>query len=152
MSRPFSPLVRARGLLADAPALAVLLPEARRLADLNRLFARRVSAGMARACRVAGLEGENAVVYCSHGAAAARLRSQAGTVAKAIGAAGLTITGLKVKVRADWAVPDRKEKAGMGAAALDAWGELAADLPEGELKAAVGRLLQHQKKGPEAKG
>ena len=146
MSRPPSSFRPTRGLLADAPALAVLLPEARRLAELNRLFIRRVPAGLARACRVVGLEGGNAVVHCSHGAAASRLRSQAGTVAAALAASDLEIAGLKVKVRADWATAERREKPGLGAGALKAGRELDAALPEGELKIAVRRLLHHHRR------
>mgnify|MGYP005835450813 FL=1 len=140
-----SPLQRVRGVLAEDRSLALLLPEARRLAELNRLFARVAPSGLARACRVAALTGETALVYCGYGAAAARIRSQAETLARALSAEGRTVSGIKVKVRADWAVTDRPAKQGMGKAALAAWHALDDALPPGDLKDAVERLLRHQR-------
>lgn len=145
LRRPLStPLQRVRGVLAGDRSLALLLPQARRLAELNRLFARAAPYGLARACRVAAVTGETALVYCSYGAAAARVRSQAKTLARALSAAGQTVSEIKVKVRADWAVPDRPAKQGMGKSALDAWHALDRALPPGDLKDAVKRLLEHQ--------
>ena len=143
--RRSSPLQRVRGVLAEDRSLALLLPEARRLAELNRLFARVAPAGLARACRVAAVTGETALVYCGNGAAAARVRSQARTLARALSAEGRAVSEIKVKVRADWAAPDRPAKQGMGESALSAWRALDGSLPPGGLKEAVQRLLQHQR-------
>ncbi len=145
MPKPPTPLMRVRGLLAEERALAVLLPQARRLTELNRLFAKAVPPGLARDCRVAALDGETAVVFCGHGAAASRLRSQAATVSRALSGAGVPVAGLKVKVRADWAVPDRPAKTGMGPKALEAWRGLQGELSEGALKEAVAQLLLHHR-------
>jgi hypothetical protein len=131
--------------LAEDRALALLLPEARRLVELNRLFARVAPPGLAHACRVAALRGETALIHCGHGAAAARLRSQAKTLARALSAEGRAVTEIEVKVRADWAVPERPAKQGMGQPALAAWQALDGRLPPGGLKAAVQRLLRHQR-------
>lgn len=146
---PQTPLTLQRlgRLLASERSLAVLLPQARRLAELNRLFARAVPAGVARVCRVAALQGDSVVVYCAHGAAAARLRSQARSLAEALSASGEAVHEVKVKVRADWVMPDRPAKPGMTTAALTAWSDLAASLPAGDLKTAVARLLRHQRRG-----
>lgn len=135
---------RVRGVLAADRALALLLPEARRLAELNRLLARVAPSGLTRACRVAAVTGETALIYCGYGAAAARLRSQAESLARALSTEGRTVSAIKVKVRADWAVPDRQAKQGMGEAALAAWHALDGALPPGDLKDAVQRLLRHQ--------
>jgi hypothetical protein len=136
--------MRVRGVLAEERALAVLLPEARRLARLNERFARAAPAGLARACRVAALEGDTALVYCGHGAAAARLRSQTATLARALDTAETPVAALKVKVRADWAAPARQAKRDMPPAALAAWASLRDELADAALKAAVDRLLRHQ--------
>ncbi len=147
LRRPLSsPLQPVRGVLAGDRSLALLLPEARRLAELNRLFATVAPSGLARACRVAAVTGETALVYCGYGAAAARVRSQAKTLARALSAEGRTVSEIKVKVRADWAVPDRPPKQGMGKAAIAAWHALDGSLPPGDLKDAVARLLRHQGK------
>ncbi len=147
-----SPLRPVRGLLAEDRSLALLLPEARRLAELNRLFARITPPGLAEACRVAAVTGETALIYCGHGAAAARVRSQAKTLAHALSAAGRTVSAIKVRVRADWAAPDRPAKQGMGRSALEAWLALSRALPPGGLREAVERLLRHQRSGVVALG
>lgn len=138
-----SPLQRVRGVLAEDRALALLLPEARRLRELNRLFARAAPAGLAHACRVAAVTGETALIHCGHGAAAARLRSQAESLARALSTEDRVIATIKVKVRADWAAPDRPVKQGMNDTALSAWLALDQALPPGGLKDAVDRLLRH---------
>lgn len=145
---PYPPptLQRLRGLLASERALAVALPQARRLADLNRVFARAVPPGVARACRLVALQGDTAVFHCANGAAAARLRSQTRSLAAALSAVGDPVRVVMVKVRADWAAPERPVKVGMAPAALDAWAKLQASLPEGALKNAVTRLLRHQRR------
>lgn len=136
-----SPLVRVRGLLQADAALAVALPEAERLAQLNRRFAGVVPKAVAAACRVAAIRDDAALVYCANGAAASRVRAQAKGVARALAGAGAQVTAVKVKVRADWSLPERPEKRDMPQAALGAFRELEHSLPDGALKEAVERLL-----------
>lgn len=142
--RPSS-LVRLHGLLASERQFAVALPEAERMAGLNRLFAGVVPAAVARACSVAAIQGETAIIFCGNGAAASRVRAQAKGVAKALGRAEAPVTSVRVKVRADWSVPERPEKQDMPAAGVRAFRDLDAMLPEGGLKAAVERLLAHRR-------
>lgn len=146
MSSFKSPLVRLRGLIAAERTLAVLLPEAERMQALNTRFAKSVPAAVARACRVVAVEGASARVYCSNGSAAARLRSSATTVARALNSAEQPVETLTVKVRADWSLPQKPEKPGMARKGLSAWSELENQLPDGELKAAIDHLIRHQKK------
>lgn len=136
-----SPLVRVRGLLQADHSLSVALPEAERLVALNRRFAGVVPKAVALACRVAAIQGDTALVFCANGAAASRVRAQAKGVAQALAQAGVPVSTVKVKVRADWSLPERPEKHDMPAAALGAFQELETTLPDGELKEAVERLL-----------
>jgi hypothetical protein len=140
-----SSLIRLRALLRDTPALAVALPEAERLWELNRSFAAVVPKAVARACCVAAIQGDTALIQCSNGAAAARVRSQAGGVGRALTRPQAPVLAVKVKVRADWAEPERKAKAGMSAAGVTAFRELDDRLPEGDLKAAIDALLAHRR-------
>ena len=140
-----SPLVRLRGLLASERQFAVALPEAERMAGLNRLFAGVVPVAVARACAVAAIQGETAIIFCANGAAASRVRAQAKGVARALNRNDMPVTSLRVKVRADWSVTVRPEKQDMAAAGVEAFQELDATLPEGGLKAAVERLLAHRR-------
>ena len=139
--------MRLRGLLAAERQFAVALPEAERMAGLNCRFAGVVPAAVARACSVAAIQGETAIVFCGNGAAASRVRAQAKGVARALSREQAPVTGVRVKVRADWSVPDKPEKQDMARAGVRAFQDLDAALPEGELKAAVERLLAHRRHG-----
>ena len=141
MSYRPSSMQSVRGLLRCDPMLSVALPEAQRLTELNRRFAGVVPAAVARACRVAAIQGETALVYCANGAAASRVRSQASGVGRALTRVDAPVLAVKVKVRADWTLPEKHEKKGMGPAALAAFRDLDQTLPEGDLKAAVDALL-----------
>jgi len=145
MTCPSLPLKRLRNLLAGERPFAVLLPQARRISELNRVFTRAVPPGVARVCRLVALQGDTAVVFCAHGSAAARLRSQTRSIAAALSTTGEPVRVIMVKVRVDWSAPEHPQKAGMAPAALEAWAELQASLPEGALKNAVARLLRHQR-------
>jgi hypothetical protein len=136
---------RVRAILRSDPTLAVALPEAERLRELNRRFATVVPAAVARACRVAAIQGETALVYCANGAAASRVRSQATGVGQALTRPDVPVLAVKVKVRADWTLPEKHEKAGLGSAALAAFRDLDKELPEGDLKAAVDALLARRR-------
>ena len=136
-----SPLVRMRGLLQADRLFAVALPEAERLAGLNRRFAGVLPAAVARACRVAAVRDETALVFCANGAAASRVRAQAKGLARALHEAEAPVLAVKVKVRADWSLPPPAAKHDLPAVALAAFRELDAQLPDGDLKAAVERLL-----------
>jgi hypothetical protein len=136
-----SPLISLRNLLRDNPVLGVALPEAERMRELNRRFAGVVPPAVGRACRVVAIQGETALLYCANGAAASRVRSQASGVGRALSWPEAPVLAVKVKVRADWTLPEKREKFGMGAAALTAFKDLDEHLPEGDLKAAVDALL-----------
>lgn len=121
------------------------MPEAERMAGLNRRFAGVVPPAVARACAVAAIQAQTAIVFCGNGAAASRVRAQAKGVAQALSRPEAPVNGVRVKVRADWSVPDRPEKRDMSPAGVRAFRELDATLPEGGLKAAVERLLAHRR-------
>ncbi len=142
--RPFS-LVRVRGLLQAERQFAVALPEAERLFGLNRRFADVVPPAVARACRIAALQGEVAVIFCANGAAASRVRAQAKGVASVLSRPDAPVTSLKVKIRADWSVPAPVEKHDIPAAGLAAFETLETSLPDGDLKTALERLLSRRR-------
>lgn len=144
LPRP-SPFQHVRGLLHAERLFAVALPEAERLAELNRRFAALLPPSVARACRVAAVRDDSALVHCANGAAASRVRAQAKGIARALSRDDAPVTGVRVKVRADWALPPRAEKHDLPDAALRAFRNLDARLPAGELKQAVTRLLARRR-------
>ncbi len=136
---------RIRKLIGQDRALAVLLPEAERLRDLNLRLARALPSAVARACRVMAVINGEARIACDSGAAASRLRSQATTAARALASDACPVDRLKVRVEASWSRPERPEKRGLGRGALSAWDELDRELPQSELKLAVESLLRHHR-------
>jgi hypothetical protein len=142
-----SHLVRLRGLFQADRLFAVALPEAERLAALNRAFAGVVPKAVARACRVAAIQAETALVFCADGAAASRVRAQAKGVAQALSRNEVPVSALRVKVRADWSLPAPPEKQDLPKTALRAFQALDQDLPDGALKDAVERLLARRRAG-----
>ncbi len=140
-----STLQRLRGLIRAERTLAVLLPEAERLALLNRRLGAALPPAIARRSRVMALDGETLVVHCDNGAAASRLRSQAASLAKMLTSESQPVLAVKVKVRADWSQADKPEKPGLGKAALSALDALEETLPDGNLKAALARMIEHQR-------
>jgi uncharacterized membrane protein len=141
-----SPLQRVRVLIGQERTLAVLLPEARRLRELDIRLARVLPRAVAKACQVVAVAGGEALILCGNGAAASRLRSQATSVARALSSDTQPVDRIKVRVQADWARPDKPEKSGMDRGALVAWDELEHELPDGDLKSAVDRLLAHHRR------
>lgn len=136
---------RVRSLIGQDRGLAVLLPEARRLRELDGLLARVLPAGLGGQCRVVAVRNGEALILCGSGGAAARVRSMAPTLARALNTEPQPVDRIKVKVMADWSRADRPEKAGLGRRALTAWDTLEQGLPDGALKAAIDRLLKHHR-------
>ncbi|MDD4882683.1 MAG: DciA family protein [Gallionellaceae bacterium] len=137
---------RIRVLIGQERGLAVLLPEARRLRALNDRLVTVLPRAVAQACQVVAVANGEALVLCGNGSAASRLRSQANSVARALSSEAQTVDRIKVRVQADWARPDRPAKTGLGRGALTAWDELEHKLPDGDLKSAIDRLLDHHRR------
>jgi hypothetical protein len=133
--------MRLRGLLQAERQFAIALPEAERLHGLNRRFAGVVPPAVARACWIAALQGEVAIIFCANGAAASRVRAQAKGVASVLNRSDAPVSCLKVKIRADWNVPAPAEKKDIPVAGINAFKALQGSLPDGDLKTALDHLL-----------
>ncbi|MBW8372082.1 MAG: DUF721 domain-containing protein [Thiobacillus sp.] len=124
--------VRARALLATQAALDRALP-----------------AALAGHVRVMQLENGTLSLACDSGAVASRLRQQTDALRDKLGKNGIAATDLRISVNpellARYVHP--VEKAGLPPAALDGLATLKADIEDGPLKEALGRLLQHHRKG-----
>lgn len=138
---------RVRALLGQDRALAVLLPEAARLRGLNAQLGRVLPRAVAASCQVVLVRDGEALILCGNGASAARVRSQAGALVRALAGTDAPVDRIKVQVRADWARPDPPAKPGLDRRALATWRAFEAALPEGDLKAAVERLVRHHRPG-----
>ena len=136
--------MRLRGLLQAERQFAIALPEAERLHGLNRRFAGVVPPAVARACWIAALQGEVAIIFCANGAAASRVRAQAKGVASVLNRSDAPVSSLKVKIRADWNVSAPAEKKDIPIAGINAFKALQVSLPEVDLKTALEQLLNRR--------
>ncbi len=136
--------VKAQQCLSADRELAVLLPEARRLLKLEARLA-GVLGRLARQTQIAGVRGETLWLQCANGSVATRLRTLERSILTAMTAAGVTVTAMKLRVRADVAWQRPRVKAVVSAKGLDALRAFQAELPKGDaLSEAVQRLLAHQ--------
>ncbi len=124
--------------------LAVLLPEARRLLKLEACLA-GVLGRLAGQTQIAGVRGETLWLQCANGSVATRLRTQERSILAALGAAGVTVTTMKLRVRADVAWQHPRVKAAVSPRGLEALRAFQSGLPKDDaLGEALQRLLAHQ--------
>jgi hypothetical protein len=124
--------VRARALLGAQAALDRALP-----------------APLAGHVRVMQLENGVLSLACDSGAVSSRLRQQTDALLGRLAKHGVAATAVRISVNpellARYVHP--VEKAGVPPAALDGLAHLNAEIEDGPLKEALGRLLQHHRKG-----
>jgi hypothetical protein len=124
--------VRARALLGAQAALDRALP-----------------APLAGHVRVMQLENGVLGLACDSGAVSSRLRQQTDALLGRLAKHGIAATAVRISVNpellARYVHP--VEKAGVPPAALDGLAHLNAEIEDGPLKEALGRLLQHHRKG-----
>jgi hypothetical protein len=99
--------------------------------------------------QVVALEEGELRVLCSNGAIASRLRLEAQSLAEAMQQRGLAIrrVSLKVQPANSRKPPAPRAKAPLPAAARQAFESASEQLDEGEVKAALRRLLRHHQAG-----
>jgi hypothetical protein len=127
-------------LLAGLPAART----AQTLIALQKRFDAVLPARFRGEVDVVALEDGELRILCSNGAIASRLRLEASVLASQLEMKGLPVRRVSVKVRpASRRVQLRKPKSPMPAAARQAFRKAADGLEEGEVKAALERLLRH---------
>lgn len=136
--------VKVQQCLSAERELAVLLPEARRLLQLEACLA-GVLGRLARQTQIAGVRGETLWLQCANGSVATRLRTQERSILAAMTAAGVVVTAVKLRVRADVAWQPPRIKAAVSPKGLEALRAFQSGLPKDDaLGDAVQRLLAHQ--------
>lgn len=127
-------------LLGDLPAVR----QAQTLAALQKRFDAVLPARFRGETDVVALEGGELRVLCSNGAIASRLRLEAATLAAQLEKKGLPVRRVSVKVRpASRRAQPVKTKAPLPPAARQAFQVATDQLEEGEVKAALEKLLRH---------
>jgi len=132
--------------LTQGEGIASLMPQAQRLLELRRIFAAILPRELADSCSIANYKQGRIVVLASNGAVAAKLNLLRPALLDRLSKRGVEITGLDIRVqpRNDSPQPlDKSSKITQGAAQeLD---RLYQQLPDSELKDAVGRILRRDR-------
>ncbi|MCL5061429.1 MAG: DUF721 domain-containing protein [Candidatus Thermoplasmatota archaeon] len=119
------------------------------LLETQAALDRSLPAALAGHVRVALLENGVLSLACDSGAVASRLRQQSGALLDNLGKRGVAATSLRIGVNpellARYVHP--VEKTGLPPAALDGLAHLNAEIEDGPLKEALGRLLRHHGRG-----
>ena len=135
-----------------ADLLAAQLPQglaarARTLLKVQAALDRALPAAVAGHVRVMQLEDGVLSLACDSGAVASRLRHQADSLLADLDKHGIAATAVRASVNprllARYTHP--VEKTGLPPAALDGLAHLNAEIEDGPLKEALGRLLRHHR-------
>lgn len=97
--------------------------------------------------RVMQLENGTLSVACASGAVATRLRQQAPAILSALAKHGIDACAIRARVNPDLGARymPTVEKTGVPSSALDGLAHLNAEIEDGPLKEALGRLLRHHR-------
>jgi hypothetical protein len=142
---------QAHVFLTEAAPLRALNRQVQLLLNLQRVWQGIAPASLAAVSRMGQSEAGEIVLYCDHGAAAAKLRQLLPTLAAALRDKGIPSSCMQVKVRAraqpvaPRAVPKRE----ISHAGLETLAQLRDEIEAGSLQAALDHLLaQHTARRP----
>ena len=132
-------------LLGNLPALR----QAQALATLQKQFDAVLPARFRAETQVVALEEGELRVLCANGAIASRLRLEAQSLAQALQQRGMAVRRVSIKVQpaSSRKAPAPRKKQPLPAAARQAFESASEQLEEGEVKAALQRLLKHHRHG-----
>lgn len=126
-------------LLGSLPAMR----QAQALSALQKRFDAVLPARFRGEADVVALEEGELRILCGNGAIASRLRLEAGSLAAQLEKKGLPVRRVSVKVRpASRRMPPPKTKTPLSQAARQAFKTAAEEMEEGEVKAALEKLLR----------
>jgi len=125
-----------------------LAAHAGRLLKLQRLFLTAVPTALAQTCRIANFRLGVVFVHAENGAVAAKLRQLSPSICEVFCSGGEQVTEIQVKVQPSDAAPHNKSRpkaAVLDDASRGSIQQLSESLPDGPLREALGRLLDHGK-------
>jgi hypothetical protein len=137
-----------RAYLDSAAGIAGLLPQAERLIELRRIYAKLVPQQLLRSSSIGNYKQQNVVIFAENNAIAAKLRLLSPRLVNDFSKNGVEVTGIRIEVQPRQAAeqeaqPKLARLSQAGAECLEA---LAARLPDSQLKQAV-RLMAAER-GP----
>ncbi len=133
--------------LNQADGIASLMPQARRLIELRGILSAVLPESLARWCSIANYKQGKVVIFAANSAVAAKLKLMRQTLSEQLSQRGVEVTGLEVRVQPlahDSQVFEKSAKMSTEAAAKLAG--LCEQLPDSELKIALGRIARRHRK------
>ena len=133
--------------LNQPDGIASLMPQARRLIELRGILSAVLPPSLARWCSIANYKRGKVVIFAASSAVAAKLKLMRSTLVEQLSQRGVEVTGLEVRVQAldhERQVFEKYSKMSVEAAAKVA--ELCEQLPDSELKSALGRIARRHRK------
>jgi len=133
--------------LNQPDGIASLMPQARRLIDLRGVLSAVLPESLARSCSIANYKQGKVVIFAANSAVAAKLKLMRPKLSEQLSQRGVEVTGLEVRVQPlehERQVVEKSAKISKEAAArLD---KLCEQLPDSELKIALGRIAGRHRK------
>ncbi|MCX7178809.1 MAG: DUF721 domain-containing protein [Proteobacteria bacterium] len=126
-------------------SMARLAAHAGHLQKLQRLFEAAVPAALAQTCRIANTKLGVVFIHAENGALATKLRQISPSLCEDFRSAGEQVTEIRIKVQPFHAAVQhvrRPRAAVLGSGARDSIARLSDALPDGPLRAALGRLIK----------
>jgi hypothetical protein len=122
------------------------MPQARRLIELRRVFTAVLPESLARWSSIANVKQGKVIVFAANGSVAAKLRLMSPALLEQLSKRGTEVTGLEVRVQPlgpSTQVPEKSAQISVeGTSKLAGLFE---QLPDSELKNAVGRLVRRHR-------
>ena len=143
------PLHTIGDLLGATEELRTLSARARRLRELQTLYVGSAPRELAQSSRVRNLRGGTLLISADNAAIAAKLKQLAPTLLASIRKSEAEITGIRIEVQVSGALHERipkSRKTPLTADAIQEFDSLAKRVPDGNLKAALTRLVRRHRK------
>jgi hypothetical protein len=133
--------------LNQPDGIAPLMPQARRLIVLREILAAVLPESLARYCTIANYKQGKVVIFAANGAIAAKLKLMLPTLLEQLSKGAMEVTGLEVCVQPLESDPQVVEKsAKMSLEAAFGLARLCDQLPDSELKTALGKFVSRYRK------
>ncbi len=133
--------------LNQPDGIASLMPQARRLIELRGILSAALPPSLARWCSIANYKQGKVVIFAASSTVAAKLKLMRPALVEQLSLRGVEVTGLEVRVQPldqEGQVFEKSSKISVEAAARLT--KLCEQLPDSELKVALGRIaLRHRK-------
>jgi hypothetical protein len=133
--------------LNQPDGIGSLMPQARRLIELRGTLSAVLPEPLARWCSIANYKQGKVVIFAANSAVAAKLKLMGPTLLKKLSKRGIEVTGLEVRVQPldhERQVFEKSSK--MSAEAAASLVGLCEQLPDSELKIALGKIARRHRK------